>query len=632
MLGFFRPASCKQAKRKNFGDENTRAENIFVKVFGRIFIVLRTTTCGALRGTDAGKTVTLCGWVDSARDHSGVFFVNLRDRYGITQTVFYSDGSAELFSQVKTLRNEDVIRITGTVLARPEGLINPKMPTGEIEVKAESLEILNRSEVLPFLPSAPELPSDEIRLKNRFLDLRRPEMQRVLRLRHKMTKVMRDYFDELDFLEVETPILGKSTPEGARDYLVPSRIAQGSFYALPQSPQLYKQLLMIAGYDRYMQIARCFRDEDLRADRQPEFTQLDIEMSFIEMEDILEIMSGLVQRLMKDVLGRDLPLPIPRMSWDEAMERFGHDAPDLRFGMELKDVTDIAKEVDFRVFRAVADTTGGRVRGINVKNAADRFSRKDIDSLTAWTAEQFGAKGIVWFKADAEGNLTGSSAKNFTAEQLQKIAQRLQAGPNDLLLFSCGDFLLTCRVLNGLRRKLAAQLKLIDPKEMNFCWVVNFPMFEFSEEENRWVAMHHPFTCPKTEDLQFLESDPGRVRAQAYDLVLNGFEVGGGTIRIHDSATQNRIFSLLGMTREQAREQFGFLLDALAFGAPPHGGLAFGLDRLVMLFAGADNIRDCIAFPKTAKAADLMTGAPGQVDPRQLEELAIKTVLPPKED
>ncbi|MBR2585021.1 MAG: aspartate--tRNA ligase [Thermoguttaceae bacterium] len=594
--------------------------------------MLRTTTCGALRGTDAGKTVTLCGWVDSARDHSGVFFVNLRDRYGITQTVFYSDGSADLFARVKTLRNEDVIRITGTVLARPEGLINPKMPTGEIEVKAESLEILNRSEVLPFLPSAPELPSDEIRLKYRFLDLRRPEMQRVLRLRHKMTKVMRDYFDELDFLEVETPVLGKSTPEGARDYLVPSRIAQGSFYALPQSPQLYKQLLMIAGYDRYMQIARCFRDEDLRADRQPEFTQLDIEMSFIEMEDILEIMSGLVQRLMKDVLGRDLPLPIPRMSWDEAMERFGHDAPDLRFGMELKDVTEIAKEVDFRVFRAVADTAGGRVRGINVKNAADRFSRKDIDSLTAWTAEQFGAKGIVWFKADAEGKLTGSSAKNFTAEQLQKIAERLQTGPNDLLLFSCGDFLLTCRVLNGLRRKLAAQLKLIDPNEMNFCWVVNFPMFEFSEEENRWVAMHHPFTCPKAEDLQFLESDPGRVRAQAYDLVLNGFEVGGGTIRIHDSATQNRIFSLLGMTREQAREQFGFLLDALAFGAPPHGGLAFGLDRLVMLFAGADNIRDCIAFPKTAKAADLMTGAPDQVDPRQLEELAIKTVLPPKED
>ncbi len=592
--------------------------------------MLRTATCGALRGTDSGKTVTLCGWVDSLRDHRGVLFINLRDRYGVTQTVFYSDQAPEAFALVKTLRNEDVVRITGTVLARPEGLVNPKMATGEIELHGESVEILNRSEVVPFLPSAPELPSDETRLKYRFLDLRRPEMQRVLLLRHKMTKVMRDYFDELNFLEVETPILGKSTPEGARDYLVPSRVAQGSFYALPQSPQLYKQLLMIAGYDRYMQIARCFRDEDLRADRQPEFTQLDIEMSFIDMEDIIEIMSGLAARLMKEVLGRELQLPIPRISWDEAMERFGHDAPDLRFGMEIKNVTDIAKKVEFRVFRSAAET--GRVRGINVKNAADQFSRKDIDNLTAWTGEQFGAKGLVWFKVDAQGTLTGPSAKNFTTEELQLIAQRLETEPNDMLLFSCGDFLLTCRVLNGLRRKLAAQLKLFDPNEMNFCWVVNFPMFEFSEEENRWVAMHHPFTCPMKDDLEFLESNPGRVRAQAYDLVLNGFEVGGGTIRIHDSTTQNRIFSLLGLTREQAREQFGFLLDALAFGAPPHGGLAFGLDRLVMLFAGADNIRDCIAFPKTAKAADLMTGAPAPVDSKQLEELAIASLAPETKD
>ncbi|MBQ1338864.1 MAG: aspartate--tRNA ligase [Thermoguttaceae bacterium] len=593
--------------------------------------MFRTKTCGELRAANVGETVTLSGWVDSARDHSGVFFVNIRDRYGKTQTVFnVADGNPELFELVKTLHNEDVVQIEGEVLARPEGLINSDMPTGEIEVKATKLVVLNRSEPVPFLPSAPEVPSEEMRLKYRYIDLRRPEMQRVLTLRHRITKTLRDYFDENGFLEVETPILGKSTPEGARDYLVPSRVTQGSFYALPQSPQLYKQLLMIAGYDRYVQVARCFRDEDLRADRQPEFTQLDVEMSFVDMEDIIDLISKLVARLMKDVKGQEITLPIPRITYDEAMERFGHDAPDLRFGMELKDVTEIAKTVDFKVFRSVAESKGGRVRGINVKNAADKFSRKDIDGLTAWTAEQFGAKGIVWFKVDAEGKLTGSSAKNFSAEALEAIGAKLEAEANDLLLFSCGDFNLTCRVLNGLRRRLAAQLKLYDPDEMNFCWVVKFPMFDWDEEENRWVAMHHPFTMPLVEDLPKLggsDDEIRSIRAQAYDLVLNGFEAGGGTIRIHDSEVQNKVFGLLGMTREQAKEQFGFLVDALQFGAPPHGGLALGLDRVVMLFAGVDNIRDCIAFPKTTKASDLMTGAPAEVAPKQLAELVIKTTV-----
>ena len=587
----------------------------------------RTKTCGELRAANVGETVTLAGWVDSARDHSGVFFINLRDRYGKTQTVFDAASDPALFELVKTLHNEDVVQITGEVLARPEGLVNPAMATGEIEVRATKLVVLNHSEPVPFLPSAPEIPSEETRLKYRYIDLRRPEMQRVLTLRHRITKTLRDFFDENDFLEVETPILGKSTPEGARDYLVPSRVTQGAFYALPQSPQLYKQLLMISGYDRYVQVARCFRDEDLRADRQPEFTQLDLEMSFVEMEDIIDLVSRLVQRLMKEIKGVDISLPLPRITYDEAMERFGHDAPDLRFGMELKDVTEIAKTVDFKVFRSVAES-GGRVRGINVKNAADKYSRKDIDGLISWTGEQFGAKGIVWFKVDAEGVLTGSSAKNFSSESLAAIGKTLEAEPNDLLLFSCGDFNLTCRTLNGLRRRLAAELKLYDPEEMNFCWVVKFPMFHWDEEENRWVAEHHPFTAPLVEDLPKLEGDDAAVsaiRAQAYDLVLNGFEAGGGTIRIHDPEIQNKVFNLLGMTREQAKEQFGFLVDALQFGAPPHGGLALGLDRVVMLFAGIDNIRDCIAFPKTTKASDLMTGAPAEVEEKQLVELAIKS-------
>lgn len=571
----------------------------------------------------------LAGWVDSVRDHSGVLFINLRDRYGLTQIVFLQENNAKLSETVRTLHPEDVVQITGIVGLRPEGIVNKKIPTGEIEVTAESLTLLNRTAVVPFQPSAPEVPAEETRLKYRYLDLRRPPMQKTLLLRHRISKIMRDYFDELGFVEIETPMLGKSTPEGARDYLVPSRVAPGQFYALPQSPQIYKQILMIAGYDRYFQIARCFRDEDLRADRQPEFTQLDVEMSFVNSDDIIEIISGLMVRLMKEVFGRKLTLPIPRMGYDEAMKRFGHDAPDLRFGMELIDLTDIAQKTEFRVFRDVADS-GGRVRAINAKGAAEKYSRKDIDGFNTWVIEQFGAKGVAWLKVDADGKLAGPIAKNFTETQLADMSQRLGAKPNDFILFSADTFAVTCRVLNGLRRRLAAELGLIDPNEMNFCWIVRFPMFDWDDEAKRWIAMHHPFTAPLPGDLSYLDSDPGKIRAQAYDLVLNGFEVGGGTIRIHDSTVQSKVFDLLGLTLEAAKEQFGFLLEALQFGAPPHGGIALGLDRLVMLFGGLDNIRDCIAFPKTTKAADLMTGAPSPVAEKQLDELAIKAVVPPQ--
>lgn len=583
----------------------------------------RTITCGESRAEHNGNNVILCGWVDSVRDQGGVVFINLRDRYGMTQVVFTVQDEAQL-ELARSLRAEDVVQVVGTVNLRPEGIINKKIPTGEIEIKSEKLTVLNRSEVPPFQTGAPEVPAEELRLKYRYLDLRRPAMQKTLLLRHRITKVMRDYFDENGFVEVETPILGKSTPEGARDYLVPSRVAQGSFYALPQSPQLYKQILMIAAYDRYIQIARCFRDEDLRADRQPEFTQLDLEMSFIDMEDMLEMVSGLIVRLMKDVLGRELKLPIPRMSYDEAMERFGHDSPDLRFGMELIDLTEIAKTVEFRVFRSVAES-GGRVRAINAKGAAEKYSRKNIDELEKYVKENFGVKGLAWLKVDADGVLAGPIAKNFKSEELEAIGKKLDAASGDFILFSADTFETTCRTLNGLRRRLAVELDLIDPDEMNYCWVVNFPMFAWNADENRWDAMHHPFTAPLDEHVQYLDTDPGKIKAKAYDLVLNGFELGGGTIRIHDSKVQSKAFDALGLSHETAKEMFGFLLEALQFGAPPHGGIALGLDRLVMLFGGLDNIRDCIAFPKTTKASDLMTGAPGVVAEKQLKELGVAT-------
>jgi aspartyl-tRNA synthetase len=587
--------------------------------------LLRTHTCGELRSGHVGQTVTLCGWVDTVRDHSGVLFVDLRDRYGRTQVVFGPESGTENQEIARSLRSEFVIRVTGVVAPRPEGTINPKLDTGEIELRTRQVELLNRSLTPPVSPAiaARELPGEDLRLKYRYLDLRRPEMQETLVLRHRVIKAMRDYFDEHAFIDIETPMLGRSTPEGARDFLVPSRVHLGKFYALPQSPQLYKQILMIAGYDRYVQVARCFRDEDQRADRQLEFTQLDLEMSFVQADDVIGIIDGLMAKLAKELLGLELKLPLPRMTYDEAMERFGHDAPDLRFGMELVDLTDLAAQTEFRVFRATADS-GGRLRGINAKNAAGRYSRKDIDELTNYVVQNFGAKGLAWFRVEPDGSLWSPIAKNIEPDVLSGIAGRMGSEPGDLLFFVADKFEVTCKALYGLRKRFGEELALYDPKTMHFSWIVEFPMFAYDDEEKCWAAMHHPFTAPRPRDLAMLSTEPGKCRAQAYDLVINGYEAGGGTIRIHDPQTQQQVFNLLGIDQTKARDRFGFLLDALAYGAPPHGGIALGIDRCVMLFAGLDNIRDCIAFPKTQRASDLMTEAPGSVDPKQLRELSLK--------
>ena len=585
--------------------------------------VLRTHTCGELREGNIGQTVTLCGWVDSYRDHGGGLFVDLRDRYGVTQVVFNPpDTSVAVIEASKALRAEYVIKAIGNVAPRPEGMANLKLATGAIEVRTTDFELLNKSLVPPVSPSGQDIPNEDLRLKHRYLDLRRPEMQRTMLLRNRMIKTMRDYCAELGFLDVETPVLGRSTPEGARDYLVPSRIQPGAFYALPQSPQLYKQILMIAGYDRYVQVARCFRDEDLRADRQPEFTQLDLEMSFVDSDDVIAVIDGLVARLAKQELGMDVPVPLPQMTYDEAMERFGHDAPDLRFGLQIVDCTDLSTESEFSVFKSVA-TGGGRVRAINVKKGLSHYSRRGIDALTEFVKE-FGAKGLAWFRVEDDGTLGGTIAKFFSTELLAEFGKRLSAEPGDLILFSADKFAATCRVLHALRTKIGREMKLYDSDAMNFSWVVEFPMFDFDEEEKRWQAMHHPFTAPLDRDLAHLDDDPGKCRAKAYDLVINGSEAGGGTIRIHDAGVQQKVFGLLGINQEIARERFGFLLDALQYGAPPHGGIALGIDRWVMLFGKLENIRDCIAFPKTQKAADLMTEAPGEVDAKQLRELHIK--------
>ncbi len=584
--------------------------------------MLRTHTCGELNKTHADTTVTLCGWVDTIRDHGQGKFIDVRDRYGKTQAVVHPQSPKIVIDTVDQLRNEFVVQVTGTVHVRPAGQENPKMSTGDIELHVTEIRILNRSKLPPFLPGQQDLPNEDLRLKHRYLDLRRPEMQATMNLRSRINKGIRDYFEANDFIDIETPILGRSTPEGARDYLVPSRVHNGTFYALPQSPQIYKQLMMIAGYDRYVQIARCFRDEDLRADRQPEFTQLDMEMSFVDADDVMGMIDGLMQKLAKDILGIELTLPLPRMTYDEAMTRFGHDAPDLRFGVEIVDCTDLAAQTEFRVFRSAADS-GNFLRGINAPGGAAKYSRKGIDELTKFVQENFGAKGLAWFRVEEDGTLFSPIAKNIEPEILAAIKERMAAKPGDLLLFIADSWAVSCKSLYGLRRRIGAELGLYKDAEMKFSWVVEFPMFDYDEEEDRWNAMHHPFTAPRDEDLATLSEQPGKARAKAYDLIINGYEAGGGTIRIHDSETQSMVFGLLGLDEETAANRFGFLLEALRYGAPPHGGIALGIDRIVMLFAKLDNIRDCITFPKTQRATDLMTGAPNVVDNVQLEELGI---------
>ncbi len=580
----------------------------------------RTHTCGQLREGDAGKQVTLCGWVNTWRDHGGLVFIDLRDRYGLTQVVFDPDAGKELHDVGRSLRTEYVVAVRGTVSARPQGTRNPKLDTGAIEVRAEQVELLNKSETPPFEVNAPETASEEVRLQYRYLDLRRPAMQKVLMLRHRLCAAIRNYFDRHGFIEVETPLLGRSTPEGARDYLVPSRVHPGSWFALPQSPQLYKQILMVAGYDKYYQIARCLRDEDLRANRQPEFTQLDMEMSFVDIDDVLGIMEGMTAEVFDQLIAVKVPLPLPRLKYADAMLRFGSDKPDLRYGLEIVELSDLAPETDFKVFKGAVEK-GGKVRGLCVKSAAEKFSRKGLEELEEH-AKRFGAKGLAWIKVEAE-KLNSPIEKFIPQPVQQKLRERMQAGPGDLLLFVADTEDIVCAALGALRTHLAASLKLFDPASNSWAWVVDFPLLIWDAEEKRWAANHHPFTSPMEEDLDKLESDPGSVKAKAYDLVINGDECGGGSIRIHSPQVQQRVFNLLGIGPEQAKKRFGFLLEALQYGAPPHGGIALGLDRWVMMLAQLSNIRDCIAFPKTQRAADLMTGAPAPVDAKQLKELGL---------
>jgi aspartyl-tRNA synthetase len=585
-------------------------------------LLKRTHTCGELATDDVGKSVVLNGWVDAYRDFGGLIFIDLRDRYGVTQVVFEPDGGKELQARGGALRNEFVVGIKGTVAPRLHGKANPKLKTGGIEVRVQEMVVYNATPTPPFEMHGPD-PNEELRLTYRYLDLRRPEKQAIFILRHRLAQLMRNTMSELGFLEVETPILGRSTPEGARDFLVPSRVHAGHFYALPQSPQIYKQLLMVSGFDRYFQIARCFRDEDLRANRQPEFTQLDVEMSFVDDHDVTSTMEILVAAMAREFGGEELALPLPRLDYHDVMERFGSDRPDLRYGLELKDLAATAAQTEFKVFQNARDA-GHRIRGLCAPGGGARYSRKDLDGLTEYIGGM-GAKGLVWLKVEPDA-LTGPTAKFFSPDVQQQVRALFGAKPGDLILIVADTQAVSSLALSSLRARLAAELELYDPKSFHYSWIVRFPLFGWDAEEKRFVAEHHPFTMPLFEDLHLLDTEPAKVRAQAYDLVVNGEECGGGTIRVHDSVIQAKIFALLGLSSEEAQEKFGFLLGALRNGAPPHGGIALGFDRLAMLYSGLTNIRDCIAFPKTAKGTDLMTGAPGTVEPRQLKELHVRSV------
>ncbi|TDM18468.1 aspartate--tRNA ligase [Macrococcoides canis] len=581
----------------------------------------RTTYCGLVTESYIGQEIILKGWVQKRRDLGGLIFIDLRDREGVVQIVFNPDFSKEALAVAETIRSEYVIEVHGKVTMRDEAVINPKIKTGKVEVQVSEVTIINKSETPPFQIEAETDSSEDVRLKYRYLDLRREPLANTFKMRHQITRAVRNYLDESGFYEVETPVLTKSTPEGARDYLVPSRVQEGEFYALPQSPQIFKQLLMIGGFDKYYQIVKCFRDEDLRADRQPEFTQIDIEMSFVDQEDVMAMNEGMLKRIMKEVKGIDIVTPFPRMTYEEAMRDYGIDKPDTRFDMKLVTLNELASKMEFKVFKGAVES-GGAVKAIVVKGASDKYSRKDIDALQEY-AKIYGAKGLAWVKITEDG-LNGPIAKFFEESHVTELLAESKAQTGDLILFVADKWSVVNASLANLRNKLGKELGLIDDNKFNFLWVTEWPLFEYDEDLDRYFAAHHPFTAPKKEHRELLKTDKEKVQANAYDVVLNGYELGGGSIRIHDQEMQQEMFEALGFSDEEAQEQFGFLMDAFKYGAPPHGGIALGLDRMVMLLSGRSNLRDVIAFPKTASATCLLTDAPGKVDDKQLEELHIQ--------